>query len=258
MLYVQSSEPRIGGGVKSSAPIREHLCHTGCVSTLRTARDRARSDVTRQILDTARSHLADHGAAGLSLRAVARDLGLVSSAVYRYVESRDALLTALIVEAYDALGAVAEAASATDGSASDRWVTTAVAIREWAVGHRHEYLLLFGTPVPGYAAPADTVGPALRTPLALVGIVREAHAAGSLEPTADVPDPEVARQLGALAAQAAPGLPAAALYAAVLAWTQLFGLLSFELTAQTRGMVDDDGALFRAAAATAADRLGLR
>ena len=64
----------------------------------------------RAILDAGRRRLASDGATGLSLRAVARDVGMVSSAVYRYVPNRDALLTALIIESYDALGAAAEEA----------------------------------------------------------------------------------------------------------------------------------------------------
>ena len=71
----------------------------------RTARERARAEITAEILDTAREHLGRDGAAALSLRAVARDLGMVSSAVYRYVPNRDALLTMLIIDAYDGLGA---------------------------------------------------------------------------------------------------------------------------------------------------------
>jgi len=227
------------------------------MSTLRTARDRARSEVTRQILDTARAHLADHGAAGLSLRAVARDLGLVSSAVYRYVASRDALLTLLIVDAYDSLGDAVDRAVDAAGSPRAKWLAAALGIRSWADAHHHEYLLLYGTPVPGYAAPADTVIPGTRTPLALVGIVRDAAAAGAAGPFPPVPSPHVGDELSVLAGQVAPELPVPGLYATLLAWTQLFGLLSFELTSQTRGMVEDHSALFEAVAATTADRLGL-
>jgi AcrR family transcriptional regulator len=79
----------------------------------RTARERARAEITREITEAARRHLAIDGAAALSLRAIARDLGMASSAVYRYVASRDDLLTRLIIEAYDSLGAAAEKAEAT-------------------------------------------------------------------------------------------------------------------------------------------------
>ena len=79
-------------------------------SAARTARERARAEITSMILATARAHLADNGASALSLRSVARDLGMTSSAVYRYFPSRDDLLTALLVQVYDELGEHAEAA----------------------------------------------------------------------------------------------------------------------------------------------------
>src|ERR1700748_3847967 len=87
----------------------------------RTARERARTELTREIKEEARRQLAASGAEGLSLRAVARELGMVSSALYRYYPSRDDLLTALIIDAYDAIGGTAEEAAAGRGSARERW-----------------------------------------------------------------------------------------------------------------------------------------
>src|ERR1700754_3406523 len=100
-----------------------------------TARERVRAEITREITDIARAQLAADGAAALSLRAVARDLGMVSSAVYRYFSSRDELLTALIIDGYNALGAAAERADGCcprDDSAG-RWRAATRAAREWAV-----------------------------------------------------------------------------------------------------------------------------
>ena len=92
-------------------------------SVLRAARERTRAEITREILDAARRHLATDGACGLSLRAIARELGVSSSAVYGYVASRDELLTRLIVTAYDALGSAAETQEAavdrSQGSSSE-------------------------------------------------------------------------------------------------------------------------------------------
>src|SRR5216684_2292492 len=82
-------------------------------SVPRTARERARTEITREILDAARGYLATDGAPALSLRAIARDLGMASSALYRYFSSRDELLTRLIIDAYDSLGAAAETREAT-------------------------------------------------------------------------------------------------------------------------------------------------
>src|SRR5690349_24743516 len=78
----------------------------------RTARERVRAELTREITDIARRQLATEGAAGLSLRAVAREMGMVSSAIYRYFPSRDDLLTALIIDGYNAVGEAVERADA--------------------------------------------------------------------------------------------------------------------------------------------------
>src|SRR5947209_15063871 len=99
-----------------------------------TARARARAELTDEIKATARRNLAEVGAPALSLRAVARDLGMVSSAIYRYFPSRDALLTALIVDAFAAVGATAEAViHGVPNDALTRWRAAATAIRAWAL-----------------------------------------------------------------------------------------------------------------------------
>src|ERR1044072_5347527 len=102
-------------------------------------RARVRAQMTDEIKTIARRHLASDGA-NLSLRAVARDLGVVSSALYRYFASRDDLLTALIIDASNALGDVVETAS-TSRPREDieaRWLAIAHAIREWALQQPHE------------------------------------------------------------------------------------------------------------------------
>src|SRR5262245_34376835 len=134
----------------------------------KAVRGRARAEITKEIVAAGRRQLATDGAAALSLRAVARELGMVSSAVYRYVASRDDLLTLLIIEAYDALGAAVEVAAAPGRgrTPAGRFFAAGRAVRAWAVANPHEYALLYGSPVPGYQAPQDTIGPASRTTLA--------------------------------------------------------------------------------------------
>jgi AcrR family transcriptional regulator len=227
------------------------------------ARARAHAEVRAAILATASAHVAERGAGDLSLRAVARDLDMVSSAVYRYFPSRDDLLTALIVEAYDSLGEAAEAAvDATVGQPpGERWVNAALAIRDWAMAHRHDYALLYGTPVPGYAAPDDTVVPGTRVSRALVRIVRDAARQRQLAP------PTVGATVSATTSESFVALRAEldldddvtdpTLLALLLAWSQLFGLLTFELFGQTRNFVHDDEQLFVDAATTMAHHLGL-
>ncbi|MFF7017704.1 MULTISPECIES: TetR/AcrR family transcriptional regulator [Streptomyces] len=233
------------------------------MSTIRGARERARREVTAAIKDEARRQLAAEGAAKLSLRAVARELGMASSALYRYFPSRDDLLTALIVDAYDAIGEAAETARATADRVrprpapyADRWVAVAGAVREWALAHPHEYALIYGSPVPGYSAPMDTVGPASRVGMVLIGLIRDAFQDDGLAL------PPLARGLRAeaerLSADIAPDLPPAVAPALVAAWAQLFGLISFELFGQFNRMVEAREELFRQAAGELARSVGLR
>jgi AcrR family transcriptional regulator len=222
------------------------------------ARARARAEVRAAILAAAAERVAREGAIDLSLRAVARDVGMVSSAVYRYFSSRDELLTALIVEAYDSLGDHVEThvESSRDRPDAHRWVDAALAIRAWALAHPNEYALIYGTPVPGYAAPQDTVASGTRVSRALVRIVREAD---RRDPVAHQPiDPSLAASFAALRTEVDLDADDATVLAIITAWTQLFGLLSFELFGQTRNLVDDDEALFRAAAVAMAASIGLR
>src|SRR6266487_1323800 len=145
-------------------------------SVLQAARERTRAEITREIMNAARRHLATEGASGLSLRAIARELGMSSSAVYRYVASRDELLTRLIVAAYEALASAVEAqeAAAARNDLAGRWAAVCRAVREWALANPNEYALIYGTPVPGYVAPPATIAPAARVSSVLLGILADA------------------------------------------------------------------------------------
>jgi len=210
-------------------------------SVLRAARERTRAEITRQILDAARRHLATEGASGLSLRAIARELGASSSAVYRYVASRDELLTRLIVAAYDALGAAAETAEAAVArdDLAGRWSAVCGAVRAWARANPNEYALIYGTPVPGYTAPPATIAPAARVSSVLLGIL--ADAAGRSTPAIagdDVP-PDRRKALAPARSIVGPEVPDALLQRGLMAWAALFGTVSFELFGQLYGIVGE-------------------
>jgi AcrR family transcriptional regulator len=147
----------------------------------RTARERVRAELTREITEIARRQLATDGAAGLSLRAVAREMGMVSSAIYRYFGSRDELLTTLIIDGYNAVGAAVEKAEAACPREDHpgRWVAACQAIRAWALAHPHEYALVYGSPVPGYQAPQQTIEPASRVAAVLGKIISDAYPAAT-------------------------------------------------------------------------------
>ncbi len=148
------------------------MCQTGHVGK----RQDSREQLEEKIVDLGRRQLIDHGAAGLSLRAIARDLGMVSSAVYRYVASRDELLTLLLVDAYADLADTVDRARDSEAELwSDDVVAIAHAVRRWAVAHPARWALIYGSPVPGYHAPAErTVGVGTR----VVGAFLDAVAAG--------------------------------------------------------------------------------
>ena len=227
------------------------------MSTARGARARARIEVTAAIKDEARRQLAEEGAAKLSLRAVARELGMVSSALYRYFPSRDDLLTALIIDAYDSLGEAAEAAHAdvADQALLRRWVVVCEAVRTWALGHPHEYALIYGTPVPGYTAPETTVPTAARVANLLIGILRDAVRGPGL---AGRPlPPELGPEARRMADDLAPDLPPWAALALVGAWAQLYGLVGFELFGQFRNVVEDRETFFRHSVGQLAQGVGL-
>ncbi|WP_367325022.1 TetR/AcrR family transcriptional regulator [Streptomyces sp. HUAS ZL42] len=227
-------------------------------STAQGARARARIEVTAAIKEEARRQLAAEGAAKLSLRAVARELGMVSSALYRYFPSRDDLLTALIIDAYNSLGETAESAHEAVAKAGPvrRWTAVCEAVRGWALAHPHEYALIYGTPVPGYSAPDTTVPAAARVGLLLIGIVRDAHQGPGLSEVS-LPD-ELRPEAERMAADLAPDLPPETVAALIAAWAQLYGLVGFELFGQFHRVVEDREPFFRHAAAGLARGVGLR
>ena len=223
----------------------------------RTARERVRAELTSEIKAEARRQLAAGGPQQLSLRAVARELGMVSSALYRYFPSRDDLLTALIIDAYDSLGATAEDAvrPLPRSGHRERWRACCHAIRNWAIAHPHEYALIYGSPVPGYQAPQETVGPAGRVAAVLGGML-----AGARLPAAPGAGPlpeQLAAQAGLVAAAIAPDAPGPVVARALIAWTQLFGMISFELFGQLVGSADPAGPFFSYAVDQMADFVGL-
>jgi AcrR family transcriptional regulator len=224
----------------------------------RGARARARIEVTAAIKEEARRQLAAEGAAKLSLRAVARELGMVSSALYRYFPSRDDLLTALIVDAYDSLGESAETAHAAvaDADPVRRWVAVCEAVRGWALAHPHEYALIYGSPVPGYTAPETTVPAAARVGALLIDIARDARqrAGGTQLPPLPA---ELRAEAERMAADVAPDLPPETVAVLVAAWAQLYGLVGFELFGQFNRLVEDRDPFFRHAVTRLAQGVGL-
>jgi AcrR family transcriptional regulator len=198
----------------------------------RTARAVARAELTRAILDRASEELAEVGPAALSVRQIARDLEMASSAVYRYFPSRDALLTALLIRAFDDLGQAVEDGdhAAERDDLRGRWTGLAEGLRGWAVAHPHEYALTYGSPVPGYAAPEDTIASAQRVAFALLALLRDAQEAGHSPgaPTRPATEAELA-SIAPVRAFLGKELDEAWAVRGLIAWATLFGHISLEL-----------------------------
>lgn len=210
-------------------------------------RERARAELTAEIVRLARVQLEEQGAASLSLRAIARELGMVSSAVYRYFPSRDELLTQLIIDSYDRVGDAVETSDATVRRRHDfagRFRAITYAIRNWGLGNPAEYALLFGTPVPGYAAPTDTIGPASRYTVALVQLLTEMEAAGHRSDD-KVPAP-LRRDYARFRKRFDVTVSDSMLMKGMSAWANVMGAVNLELFGHLHNVVDTPGALFEA------------
>lgn len=210
-------------------------------------RDESRRQVTAAIRAAARRQIAEVGGGALSMRAIAREAGLVSSAVYRYFPTREALLTAMIVESY---GNLASALPATEGLAgAEAWRTLGRGLRAWARSVPHEFQLIYGTPIPGYVAPPETVpaAAAVAEPFLRLAPRSAPDAFG---------DPVLADQFGALGTTF-PDADGAGLAAVLAELAALIGFISLELSGHFVGTADPADALYEALLSRQVATLGL-
>src|SRR5215211_5109593 len=132
---------------------------------------------------TAWKQIAEYGAAALSLRAIARELKISAPAIYNYFPDRDALVTALIIDAFTSFGDSQLAArdSIASHKTHQKLEAIGLAYRNWAHRYPQRYQLICGTPIPGYQAPVEKVFPAsARSISALFSVVEELRLAGKL------------------------------------------------------------------------------
>ncbi|WP_347133469.1 TetR/AcrR family transcriptional regulator [Mycobacterium sp. DL] len=197
-------------------------------------RQDSRQRIEGRIVELGRQHLITEGAAGLSLRAIARDLGMVSSAVYRYVASRDELLTLLLVDAYTDLADTVE--RARDGAphqARARITEMSRAARRWAIAQPANWALLYGSPVPGYHAPRErTVGPGTRVVGALLTVVDEGVAAGEIPDVEHTVPQGLSMDFEGLRAEFSITAGDAVVARSLTLWAALVGAISLEVFGQ--------------------------
>lgn len=223
------------------------------------AREDRRAETAARIKRTARRLMAEHGAAALSLGSIAREMGLSTPALYRYFPSRDALVTALIVESYVDLGDQTD--RAIEGIARDhlhaRFWAIAKAYRAWALAHPQDYVLLHGAVLPGYRAPlAEIATAAVKILRNFVSILADAEEAGRLRvPAAFQGAPTgVGRALQPLTGAEVPPRLATLAY---LVWTQLHALVWQELDGHLPRELLADGVLYARLVASISEQLGL-
>ena len=150
---------------------------------VQTRRERTRDATREEILSTAWKQIAEIGAVGLSLRGIAREMGMTAPGLYRYYKDRDALVTALLMDAF--MSFTASLAAGRNSSAADdhqgRFRALCKAYFQWAAQNPQRYTLLFGTPIQGYMF-AEELGPVARNSfLVLQGVLGEAYVAGKLK-----------------------------------------------------------------------------
>ncbi|MFG2296107.1 TetR/AcrR family transcriptional regulator [Streptomyces sp. NPDC048603] len=221
----------------------------------RTPRERYRAQVRDEIKKHARSQIGTAGASALSLNAIAKQMGMSGPALYRYFANRDELITALVSDAYRSL---ADAFRDRAAAGAADLPGLAEELRRWTLEDPQRYFLVYGTPVPGYRAPDETV----RIASEIMDVLLDACAAAEAAPGAAEAAPG--------AAEAAPGAaepleahlaehrawagehpaPAPALRRALVFWTRLHGVLSLELAGHFTGMGFDPARLYAAEAAT--------
>jgi AcrR family transcriptional regulator len=202
-----------------------------------------------QIKAVARSQMALQGAAGVTLRGIARALGVTAPAIYNYFPRLDDLYTALIVDAYNRLAdAVAAGEQACAGQPpAPRLLSALLAYRAWAMANPAEFALIFGTPIPGYHAPAHLTAPAAQRVFAVIlAILAEAHQRGELHaPPGQPPLPDDLRVELPATVPPVEGLPPFVVYVGVAGWVRIHGAIMLELFGHTPEMVTDPVAFYR-------------
>jgi AcrR family transcriptional regulator len=229
-----------------------------------TATDEADGhDLVSLIKQMALRRLTAHGPAGLDLDAVADHAGITHEELRACFARRENLLTAMILDAYNDMGAEAEAADrwaiAQHASPLERWQATCRSIRLWAQNHPHEYALIWGPPLPGYSAPPETMIAGSRAALVLIGILRQTGSHHRVPDSLEVRhlSPGMRRNIATLSDGMLAGVPDLVIARVLIAWTQLLGAVSFAVYGQVREFASDPAAFFDHASAAMGRYVGL-
>lgn len=229
----------------------------------RIARERTQ-DMAEQIKAVARRQMGAHGTAGLSLRAIAREMGITAPAIYNYFPRLEDLITALIVDAFTALAeameTAADAAAAPGPVAPQAWAMVH-AYRRWALAHPVDFQLIYGNPIPGYTAPYEVVGPLAFRPFErLFALYGQAAATGELAvpPEYQAVPATIHDNVAMWKAHAGFELPDAVVCVLMTGWGRIHGLVMLELFGHLAGPIGDPGALYAYEMRAFMTRLGFK
>ncbi len=227
---------------------------------VRPKRSQQHPNLHAAIKDVAKKQISEHGAARLSLRAIARELGITAPAIYNYFPNRNDLVTTLIVDAYHSLAAaLAEARDTNHEDHAANIIASANAYRKWALTYPEQYALIFGTPIPGYRAPMEITGPAAaESMIVLIQVLDAANQDGKL--ILAEPSPALLTLLQPWVDKLNYPVPPSVIHLALASWAQIHGLVSLELfghlaPAPEYGAVDP---FFEAEIEVLVERMGLR
>ncbi|MCC6148365.1 MAG: TetR/AcrR family transcriptional regulator [Anaerolineaceae bacterium] len=207
-----------------------------------TRRERIRETTLEEIISTAWKQIAEQGVPALSLRAIAREMGMTAPGLYRYYPSRDDLVTALIKDAFDSFTRHLETArdEAFDANHVEQYRAVCLAYYQWAVLNPSRYALIFGSPVPGYQMTEAAYASSRKGFLVLQNLIEKARAAGSIHPPADFPPlpPELVSRYESLRILGMPGDPVGT-HIALATWSTLHGVTALMLYGYLEGFLSD-------------------
>ena len=220
-----------------------------------TRRDRARTATIQEIKQTARQILVQDGPDAVSLRAIAREMGMTAPALYRYFDSHEELIKHVIADIFteltgDLRAAIESAGAASGGDLTDKVIAACWEFRRWSLGHKREFGMLFGTPLPGLNVEQDEITAECGAQFGntfLVLILELWRKQPFPVPPDEAIDPGLRQQLaryreglGALGT----GLPLGLLLVFLRCWTRLYGTLSLEVFGHLGFALDDAGPMF--------------
>ena len=236
-------------------------------------RDRVRAATTQEIIQTARKLLVQDGPEAVSLRAIARDMGMTAPALYRYFGSHEELLRHVVADIFTELAghvrsavhavAIESAAEPTAELMAAKLIAGCREFRAWTLTHVPEFSMIFGSPLPGLEYLHDVI----RDPSVDCGyqfgqvfldLFGELYRRRPFSiPSDDEIDADLRAQLAKYRELVGIELPLGALQTFLRCWVLLYGTVSLEAFGHMKFALDDASPMFELMLSDMAPMLGL-